>query len=144
MAYTNEVIVFAKVKEDILLDAIPLSEITTIESMHDTHQFHPSQNHSKNSYESVIDFTHAFQIRTRKDGQNAGRKYVFRASSDDEVMVIIRDIKQLAEHAAERAVSKSHWGNLKRRVNDLYKSAVFQGLSAFLIIMVRLGIRPSD
>jgi hypothetical protein len=141
VAYTADVIAFARVNEEVLLDAIPLSEITTIESMQNTHQFDASCNHSKNSYETAIDFTHAFQIRTRKDGQNAGRKYVLRASSDEEALVIIREIKHLSEQAAEKAVARSYWGNLRRRINFMYKSTLFQGLSACMIIMVRLGIR---
>jgi hypothetical protein len=136
VAYTADVIAFARVKEDMLLDAIPLAEITTIESMPITSHYDISSNHSKNSYETAVDFTHAFQIRTRKDGQNAGRKYVLRASSDEEAVVIINEIKHLAELAAEKAVTKSFWGNLRRRIYARYQSNAFQGVSACMIILV--------
>ncbi len=50
MAYTNEVIAFAAVNGNILLDAIPLSEVISIDLMKD---LDPSdeQHHLHNSYE---------------------------------------------------------------------------------------------
>jgi hypothetical protein len=140
VAYTAEVIAFAKVNEDMLLDAIPLADITAIEPMQNTVTSQSdtiAPNHSKNSYETTVDFTHAFQIRTRKDGQNAGRQYVLRANSEEEAMVIIDDIKRLAGQAAERAITKSYWGNMRRRLNAVYQSTVFQGVSACMILLVR-------
>ncbi len=136
MAYTNEVIAFAAVNEDMLLDAIPLSEVVSIDLMKD---LDPSDEHHHlhNSYETAIDFTHAFQIRTQKDGQNAGRKYVLRAESDVQAALFVSELNHLSRVAAEAAVARSRWERIQRRVRKVYDSSVFQGISALLIVLVR-------
>ena len=136
---TSEVIAFARVNESILLDAIPLSEVTTIDLMkaieqNDSQQGQQSQ--LKSDYGIVIDFTHAFQIRTKSDGQNAGRKYVLRADSDNEVATIVSHLNHLAKKAAKKAAAKTTWEKIQQRVRLVYNSAWFQGISAFLIIAV--------
>jgi hypothetical protein len=92
--------------------------------------------HQTNGYESVIDFTNAFQIRTKKDGQNAGRKYILRASSDEEVAKTIIHLDTLAKIAAEKAAARTKWEKIRNRVRLIYDSSWFQGTSAILIIAV--------
>ena len=135
VVYTNEVIAFAAVGKDILLDAIPLSEVISIDLMKDDHS--DEQHHLHNSYEAAIDFTHAFQIRTQKNGQNAGRKYVIRADSDLQADMIVSELNQLYRIAAEQAEARSRWGKVQSRVRSFYDSSAFQGVSAILIVVVR-------
>ena len=132
---TDEVIAFARVNENVLLDAIPLSEVTNIDLMNAIEQDKQQDQLSK-GYGTVIDFTHAFQIRTKKDGQNAGRKYVLRAHSDDEVASIISHLNHLAKKAAKKAAARTRWEKMQQRVRSVYSATWFQGISAFLIIAV--------
>ena len=136
VAITSDVITFARVDECTLLDAIPLSEVTSIDLMKSTEQGDEQVGHQTNGYESVIDFTNAFQIRTKKDGQNAGRKYILRASSDEEVAKTIIHLDTLAKIAAEKAAARTKWEKIRNRVRLIYDSSWFQGTSAILIIAV--------
>ncbi len=137
MVYTKEVIAFAAVDEDMLLDAIPLSEVISIDLMKDLDQSDEHQHHLHNSYEAAIDFTHAFQIRTQKDGQNAGRKYVLRAETDEQAAMFVSELNHLSRVAAEEAMARTKWERIQRRVRMVYDSSLFQGISAILIIVVR-------
>ena len=144
MAYTEEVIAFAAVNEGLLLDAIPLSEIISIDLMKDLDQSDEHHHHLHNSYEAAIDFSRAFQIRTHKDGQNAGRKYVLRADTDDQATTFVSELNHLSKVAAERAVARTRWGSIKQRVRNVYDSSVFQGMSAILIVAVRFFMCQKD
>jgi hypothetical protein len=119
-----------------LLDAIPLSEVLSIDLMKNIDQKDLVQQQPKNSFEAVIDFTNAFQIRTRKDGQNAGRKYFLRAESEDQLTTTISDLSRLAKIAAEKSAARTKWEELQRRMREVYGSAPFQGISALLIVGV--------
>ena len=85
-----------------------------------------------------MDFTHAFQIRTKKNGFNAGRKYFIQASSDEELAQLVAELAQIAMAAAEREVARSKWDRMQRRVRDIYNASWLQGGAAFLIIAVLL------
>jgi hypothetical protein len=121
-----------------LLDAIPLSEVTTIDLMKAIQQSDTKQGQVTRGYGVDIDFTHAFQIRTQEDGQNAGRKYIIRASSDEEVTATISELNNLAKKAAKHAAARTKWEKIQQRVRLWYNATWFQGISAFLIITVRM------
>jgi hypothetical protein len=139
VAYTNEVIAFAKVGEETLLDAIPLAEVTSIEPMQSAEQKETEKSTSEveNAFEVAVDNSNGIQIRTRKDGHNAGRKYYLQASSEGEFDVILKDLRSLTKIAVERAEASSKWSKLQERVRVVYESSWFQGIAAFLIISVR-------
>ena len=139
VVYTHEVIAFAAVNEGVLLDAIPLSEVISIDLMKDLDPSDEEHQHLHNSFEAAIDFTHAFQIRTHKDGQNAGRKYVLRADSDDQAAMFVSELNHLSRVAAERAVARTRWERIQRRIRKVYDSSVFQGISAILIVVVSVS-----
>ena len=125
---------FAAVDEDTPLDAIPLSEVMGVESWD---QKDVQQQQPKNSFEKAIDFTHAFQIRTVPDGQNAGRKYFLRAESDEQVAALTRQLSQLSRVASDKAASRSRWAKAQRTVRAAYTSDLVQSVAALLIIGVR-------
>ena len=136
IACTDDVIAFARVNESMLLDAIPLSEVTAIEFMKKVEGSDEKKDLPRKGFESVTDFTNAFQIRTMKHGQNAGRKYVLRATSDDEVATIINQLNLLAKKAVKKAAARTLWEKLQQRVRSVYTASWFQGISAFLIVAV--------
>jgi hypothetical protein len=136
VAITIDVIAFAAVDEDTLLDAIPLSEVLGIESLD---QKDVQQQQPKNSFEKPIDFTYAFQIRTMPDGQNAGRKYFLHADSDEQVAAFTKQLGQLSRAASDRAASRSRWAKAQRTVRAAYTSDFVQSVAALLIIGVCLA-----
>ncbi len=138
--FTEEVIAFARVNENILLDAIPLAEVEAIDSMQNLDQTYVQEHHPTNSFETAIDFTNAFQIRTRKGGYNAGRKYLLRAESEAEVDSIITDLKRVTKLAAKKAAARSYFSKIQKRVRVAYNSTVFQSISAVLIVVVRFNL----
>jgi hypothetical protein len=137
--YTDEVVAFARVNENILLDAIPLAEIEAIDSMQNLDQTDVQEHQPTNSFETAIDFTFAFQIRTQKGGYNAGRKYLLRAGSEEEVNSIITDLKRVTKLAAKKAAARSYFSKIQKRVRVAYNSTIYQTISAVLIIAVRFN-----
>jgi hypothetical protein len=134
------VIAFAREGESVLLDAIPLFEVMSIEMMlpaTGSDQRGDQHGQPTNSYDNVIDFTHALQIRTVKNGQNAGRKYILRASSDGEVTSIVQQLTDLAKKAARKEAANSWRERLQLKIRVLYCSQWFQALTAILFIAVR-------
>jgi hypothetical protein len=137
VAFTNEVIAIARVGEQTLLDAIPLAEVTNIETMQNLEHRDNEKSLSENTFEVAVDNSHAFQIRTTKEGYNAGRKYYLQASSDHEMEEVVRELQSLSRIAIERAEAISKWTKLRERVRLFYHSSRFQALATFLIIAVR-------
>ncbi len=135
---TNEAIAFAQPNEDGLLDAIPLAEVMEIESMHNMDEKDIAQSQQRSTYGNAIDFTHAFQIRTDKQGKNAGRKYYLRADSEEAAATIISKLHKLSKVAREAAAAETQWDKIRARVRTVYDSSVFQGVAAFLIVGVSI------
>ncbi len=79
---TDEVIVFSRVGENTITDAIPIAEIGDIEP------FDKAMNESELDTKSD-DAACAFQIRTEQDGFNSGRKYCFKAESIESSFLIV-------------------------------------------------------
>ena len=136
VACTKDVIAFARADESTLLDAIPLFEVMSIEVMISVDQRADQHGQQTNSYDAVVDFTNAFQIRTVKNGQNAGRKYVLRANSAEEVTAIMDQLSDLAKKAAENEAAKTWRDKLQQRVRQVYISQWFQAITTTLIIAV--------
>jgi hypothetical protein len=137
VAYTSEVIAFAKVGELTLLDAIPLAEVTSIEPMQTSDQKDNEKSQSENAFEVAVDNSNAMQIRTKKDGHNAGRKYYLQASSAEELAAILSELRLITKSAVKRAENYSKWSKLQERLRVVYNSSWFQGIAALLIIAVR-------
>jgi hypothetical protein len=138
VACTEDVIAFARVGDSLLLDAVPLSEVTSVGLMMSNE--HRSQQHGPTtSYDSVVDFTHAFQIQTVKNGHNAGRKYILRADTDEEVSNLIEHLGNIAKKAARarKKTGETCQERLQRYVRKVYSASWFQAITATLIIAVK-------
>jgi hypothetical protein len=134
VVYTNDVIAFAQPNQDVLLDAIPLSEVIEIDSMQNMDDVEQQQ--SGVVFGSAIDFTHAFQIRTKKQGKNSGRKYYLRAETDEASTAIIGSLTKFAKAAGKRAAAETRWEKIRSRILKIYDSSIFQGVAAVLIVGV--------
>ncbi len=130
---TKDVIAFSRRGEDVLLDVVPLEDVIGIDPLNATDDSDESKN---NNFEASLDFSNAFQIRTKKNGFNAGRKYIIQTSSETAMTELIAEISELMRAISERMATKSKWGKIRKRVGRIYNSSLFQGAAAFLIIAV--------
>jgi hypothetical protein len=138
VAFTIRDILFAKVNGDTVLDLIPLAEIIGIESMVDQGQTTETETkiQSESAIQNTIDFSNSFQIRTRKGGFNAGRKYYFRADSEENLAEALSYTLAAAKEAARKAETRSRWALLQEQIRGVNNSDWFQGIATFLIMAV--------
>jgi hypothetical protein len=122
-------IAFACAGEETLLDAIPFAEVVGMQSMCTLEQ------KCESFFE--VDISNAFQIRTKQNGHNAGRKYLLQASSPEDLEAILNELQFLAKVALVKEEASSKWSKLQESVRLVYNSSRFQGTAAFLIVSVR-------
>jgi hypothetical protein len=120
-----------------LLDVIPLAEVTSVESIKAIDKKDELKSISESAIENAIDFSNAFQINTKQNGYNAGRKYFLRSESEIGLPALISSLRRAAQTAAENAETRSTWQKMQDRVRALYNSDWFQGVATFLIMAVR-------
>ncbi len=118
-------VLFAHLKEDKVIDKIPLTEITLVREMIDAGDEGGSNDGNE------------FMIVTNADGYNSGRTYYLQAESN----AVRRDVEQHISHnskmAIERANAKTAFAQVQQQVRKVYASAIFQNAVAFLILTVR-------
>jgi hypothetical protein len=112
---------FAMESGDLILDRIPLAEVTTIEEMIDKNEDlnEGTQNISLEDFEKEQKFACAFQIHTIKHGFNSGRTYCLKTGSDDETQSIVAELKKVAAAAREKAEAKSRFTRSQDRVRSV-------------------------
>jgi hypothetical protein len=136
---TSDIIAFVRPNEETLLDVIPLTDVIGVEMMQEVnHKGSPEfqRSLSEITVENVIDFANAFQIRTRKNGHNAGRKYFVQAGSKDTLRSLVMGIPNFGKAAVLRANEQPFWRRLQQQVCAMYSASWFQGLASFLIMVV--------
>ena len=132
------------IHEEVLLDAIPLTELMGIELMEEDcpkGKLKLQRSLSEITVENVIDFSKAFQIRTKKNGYNAGRKYLVQAESDETLSFLMAGIPNLSREARLRAEAKPLLARVQGQVRAMYSSTWFQGIASFLIMAVSPSLR---
>jgi hypothetical protein len=119
------------VNDDQLLDLIPIEDIIGIDEL----AAREGTAQLESAMETTVDFSNSFRVKTKPDGYNAGRSYLFRA--DGNVASLIQGIVLVSKAAERRANARFQWANVQDRARILYTSRMFQGGAAFLIIAVR-------
>ena len=122
---TKEMIGFARVGENILIDTIPLAEVEFIRDMH--------------SIDEEIDkakFLNALMITTIPEVHNSGRTYYLQASSDEHCKRIVSDWIKLASKARLNAEANTKCAESQQFFRKIFDSSIFQLVSASLIIAV--------
>jgi hypothetical protein len=118
------------------MDRIPLEDIIGIEEM----QFSSEAPQIDSTIEANVDFTNAFQIRTRTDGYNGGRSYFLRSESEGDLAGLIQEIALIAKGAARKASAQTKWALAQEHARSVYNSIWFQGIASFLIIAVSAAL----
>jgi hypothetical protein len=117
---------FTQTNDDIVIDQIPLSEISRVKEMEaDDKETGDEKDENR------------LMIETHPEGYNSGRTYYLQAESKASCQDIIKKLLKYSTAAYERAHAQSVFRQAQLRVLKVYRSKVFQRLVALLIIMVR-------
>ncbi len=123
----SEVVLFAQLSEDTVIDKIPLNEIKLVREMID------AEGEGKKSKDG-----NEFMIETNADGYNSGRTYYLQADSSKACRDVAKKISQNSIMSIERANAKTAFAQAQQHVRKIYSSAIFQNVVAFLILTVGL------
>jgi hypothetical protein len=123
--FLSEIIFFAQLKDDVILDKIPLNEVEQVREKESNHQ----ERRSSREAEELM-------IETHHDGYNSGRVYYLQAESKAFCQELIQKLKQYCSKARERANSRTAMAQAQQFVGKIYRSTYFQNFVAVLIIMV--------
>jgi hypothetical protein len=123
---------FAHLNEDSVIDKIPLAEVQLVREMDNGDGEDKEAKHSND-----------LMIETHPEGYNSGRTYYLQASSRDDCQDIVRILSKSCSAAHEKAHARTIFAQAQRRVGKVYKSTLFQGLFAALIIAVSLFLSAS-
>ncbi len=121
----SEVVLFAQINDDKIIDQIPLIEIKLVREMMDVDD---ESQKSKNCYD--------FMIETNPEGYNSGRTYYLRADSYAVCREVSEKISQNSKQAIERDNAKTAFAQAQQQVRKIYKSAIFKNIVACLILTV--------
>ncbi len=120
---------FAQTGDDVVIDQIPLAEITTVREMQGADDDRPE---SEQANEVMIE--------THPEGYNSGRAYYLQAGSELLCKNLIKSLSTYSAAAHERAQAQSAFAQTQRRVDRVYRSSPFQSFLAFLIVAVIIFI----
>ena len=120
--YIPDVIFIAQLRENIIIDKIPMCEVEHVGEMSAIMQ---------TSSEAA-----ELMIETHPEGYNSGRIYYLQAESRAMCQNLISKLKQYCAAARERANAKTALAQARQHARKLYRSKNFQNVVAILIIAV--------
>ncbi len=120
-----DVMFIAQLNEDAVIDQIPLAEVQLVREMDNVHGV---DKESKRSNDLMIE--------TNPQGYNSGRTYNLQADTRASCQEIVLTLSQYCTDAHEKAHARTLFAQAQRQVDKVYRSALFQGFFAFLIIAV--------
>ena len=115
----------AQLKEDAAIDQIPLAEVQLVREMDNVDGEDEEAKQSNN-----------LMIETHPEGYNSGRTYYLQADSSSSCQEIVQTLSRYCTVAHEKAHARTLFSRAQRRVDKVYRSALFQSFFAFLIIAV--------
>ena len=164
LIYSRDMIVFSCVDEEVVIDAIPMTDILDVSEVecdtkaelanlrHDRQgKCERNEKSEKNEHmrrvATMVTETHnvsrlsmfqnAFQITTEAEGYNSGRKYILETSSPEACEKIIEELRDLTRAARKLAEIKSRFQRSQTKVKLVFESNVFRIIMSLLIIVVR-------
>lgn len=118
-------IFFVHVNDELVLDQIPLAEVQSIREI-------------ANIDEEAMEASNknGFIVETHPEGFNSGRTYHLQADSKALCQDIVRKLSQYSAAALEKAHARSVFAKAQRQIDKVYRSNIFQSLTALLIVAV--------
>ena len=145
---TNEIIAFANMNDDVMIDCIPLSEIISIQANGETWKSDPgsapptSQNVSipfpgANPGPTIAADSHEiFEIHTEPGGYNSGNTYYLQ-TTEQELADVLPKFKMNIEIAVRRTKQTTLRTCAHNIIKSIFTNYYFQLFIAFMIILVR-------
>ena len=121
----TDVMYIAQMNQDTVIDQIPLAEVQLVREM-DNVEGEDSEAKQSND----------LMVETHPEGYNSGRTYYLQANSRASCQDLVRTLSQYCTAAHEKAHARTVFAQAQRQVDKVYRSALFQGFFAFLIIAV--------
>ena len=143
LIYTKKLIAFSNLKEEDVLDVIPMSEIFIIRDMSILDKIAEDGSDSEDevldcSVENEERTKNVLQIETTPDGYNSGRPYQIQAKNGQDFRTLFDDLTKFSAIAREEAEKKSKFNKLQAKVGKVFNSKPMQQFFAMMIIGVRL------
>ena len=131
---TREVIAIGRANDEseTLLDAIPFVDIESIRDM--------LGDENANLEKKNGACLNSLVITTIPGGHNSGRKYYLQASTPELHEKVAQLLTSNRNEAKIRAEFNTRFAKSQYWVRKIFKSRIFQNLSALLIILVRLSV----
>jgi hypothetical protein len=127
-----DMMIFAQMNDDVVLDKIPLAEIKQVQEM----LYGENENSTENHESRLANQNTELMVETLSEGYNSGRTYYLKAESvtscRDTVQILARHSKDAYKRANSQTVLSRTQGNLR----TLAYSTVFQNIMALLIVTV--------
>ncbi len=155
MVWSRDLIQFARISDDKeeVVDAIPMSEIEMVVSMHEGRTIGTMESGTGASSKQLTDLSSSggevhkriLQIKTTADGYNSGRIYYLQVINNDPNLCneIIGKLRESSQAARKRQVALSRFKRVQRRAREIHDSAGFQSCVAILICVVNSPSRPT-
>ena len=144
MVIGKDMLYFAFVSSDTVVDSIPLAEILQIKKM-GANTTNESPYHSKSlslSHEASFKllnhhFVRSIRLDTSPEGFNSGRTYYLQANTDDELELLIQKLSASVKDAIKRFEARSLLERSQKRARAIYNSRAFQYTAATFVLVVR-------
>ena len=136
---TKDVIAFAQLDDDIMIDKIPLAEIEDIRIMEtDDEELEYISNRPCDDATTKSENLehHSLIIKTAPGGHNQGRNYYLRARSVETCQGLVNSINRAGLSAKLREEAHSRFAKSQFALRQIYFSSPFQYASASLIAAV--------
>jgi hypothetical protein len=140
MAVGKDVMYFALLDNDEIVDCIPLFEILHIKHLGVDGGLDSSLQRSRGSISNtqlscdLLD--RALRIDTKPEGYNSGRTYYLQLASDEECARLAISLTTYVQDAIKRFEAKTGLERSQAKVRIVYNSTVFQCSASFFIIAV--------
>ncbi len=133
--FSTEMILFAQVLGNIIIDKIPLAEVLVVREMLNVDEEEDESNQSKTKKPSRMC---KLMIETQLDGYNSGRTYYLQAETSAACRETVEILTRSSQAAYRRLNSQTLFKKAKARVGKVFRSFYFQNFMALLIIAVSM------
>ncbi len=149
--FSSEVVGFAKLHDQVLVDSIKMAEIESVNEIEPetqiTHRFaalfdfakretQTKQRTSTMSEDKLNLFCNSLRVETSVDGGNSGRTYYLQCESKESVQETVRTLKSLVKIARFQSIRVTCIPMSQKWVRNCLHSNIFKTVSALVIVAV--------
>ena len=133
-------ILFAQAHSNIIIDKIPLEEVTVVREMLNVDEGEEEEGHAPRTKRASR--MSKLMIETQLDGYNSGRTYYLQAESSAACRATVETLNRCSQAAFKRLHSQTPYESARTHAGRVFRSSYFQNLTAFLILAVSAHWQP--